>query len=499
MKSVIFKAMAGLVGGFIAWVVMEPSAPKSFSDKAFGAWSIEFILLLSVLIAGTVCFIAGLQKGSWKRAFIEAGIGIVLGAIGGMFGSSIGSSLASLVFPGFIQGAAPLPEAIAWRILGLTPIGLCLGAGIGAAGLSPTRLIQGAIGGLLGGATAAAAFDVVAMAAAPLILASEGARQGEVGGPSRALYACLLGLAIGLFVGIAERVMSQAFVRLHLGRNEGREFVVDRPRFVLGRSEMAGVPLYGDAAVAPNHAFIEKQGDAYILVDGGAPAGTMLDGQRIQHAPLHHGAWIGIGSFQLQFLLKKAQPAPAYAGPGPDQSQTQLGYPAANVQPMPFQPMPGQFVPGQPMPGQGYPTQGYPTQAVPQMPDPTQAPQAGQPQAGQPQPVPIGSQTVAQPAQGYSAGVLVLTVLDGPEAGKVYPLDRPVEIGREAADIRLASDGQASRRHAAAAPGPNGAILSDLGSTNGTFVNGQRVSSSPLNQGDMIKIGSTNFRVDRRQ
>ena len=38
--------------------------------------------------------------------------------------------------------------------------------------------------------------------------------------------------------------------------------------------------------------------------------------------------------------------------------------------------------------------------------------------------------------------------------------------------------------------------LEDLGSTNGTFVNGQKVAKSTLNHGDTIKVGRVEFRVN---
>jgi pSer/pThr/pTyr-binding forkhead associated (FHA) protein len=38
--------------------------------------------------------------------------------------------------------------------------------------------------------------------------------------------------------------------------------------------------------------------------------------------------------------------------------------------------------------------------------------------------------------------------------------------------------------------------LADLGSTNGTYVNGQRVLSATLKPGDLVRIGATTFRVE---
>lgn len=85
-----------------------------------------------------------------------------------------------------------------------------------------------------------------------------------------------------------------------------------------------------------------------------------------------------------------------------------------------------------------------------------------------------------------------LFVLDGPQSGRVFQLDGfPVVVGRrESCDIVLA-DNSISRRHARL-EFVNGAwLLTDLGSTNGTFVNGIRVNKKELEPGDAIKFGST--------
>jgi pSer/pThr/pTyr-binding forkhead associated (FHA) protein len=54
----------------------------------------------------------------------------------------------------------------------------------------------------------------------------------------------------------------------------------------------------------------------------------------------------------------------------------------------------------------------------------------------------------------------------------------------------------ASRRHASFALDAGGLTLTDLGSTNGTLVNGQKVSKASLKIGDIIQIGTTQFRVE---
>jgi len=83
--------------------------------------------------------------------------------------------------------------------------------------------------------------------------------------------------------------------------------------------------------------------------------------------------------------------------------------------------------------------------------------------------------------------------------GRTYPLSiGSTVIGRgDQANLRLPDVG-ISRRHARLDFDGAQVVLTDLGSTNGTMVNGQRVSAVALNPGDMIQIGTTTltFRVD---
>ncbi|KAB1151140.1 FhaA domain-containing protein [Micromonospora sp. DT46] len=83
--------------------------------------------------------------------------------------------------------------------------------------------------------------------------------------------------------------------------------------------------------------------------------------------------------------------------------------------------------------------------------------------------------------------------------GRTYPLQvGSTVIGRgDQANLRLPDVG-ISRRHARLDFDGGQVVLTDLGSTNGTMVNGQRVSAVALNPGDMIQLGTTTltFRVD---
>jgi hypothetical protein len=93
---------------------------------------------------------------------------------------------------------------------------------------------------------------------------------------------------------------------------------------------------------------------------------------------------------------------------------------------------------------------------------------------------------------------LILEIVEGPGAGEQVSLDGSVEAGREAG-LRL-DDRQASRRHARFSVQGGEVTVEDLGSTNGTYVNEQQISSArTLRPGDKVRLGLTVLELRTRQ
>ncbi len=83
-----------------------------------------------------------------------------------------------------------------------------------------------------------------------------------------------------------------------------------------------------------------------------------------------------------------------------------------------------------------------------------------------------------------------LVVLAGSNVGEMYNMQGTLVIGRgRDADIRIQGDG-ISRQHAKIRVANDGVQFEDLGSTNGSFVNGERAQTCPLQDGDKIQLGS---------
>src|SRR3954452_23962047 len=92
---------------------------------------------------------------------------------------------------------------------------------------------------------------------------------------------------------------------------------------------------------------------------------------------------------------------------------------------------------------------------------------------------------------------LILEIVEGAEAGRQVPVEAVVDIGREPSlPIHLDHDTQVSRRHARVSVQNGRAMVEDLGSTNGTYVNEQPIHSPRmLNPGDRIRVGLTIFEL----
>ena len=90
-------------------------------------------------------------------------------------------------------------------------------------------------------------------------------------------------------------------------------------------------------------------------------------------------------------------------------------------------------------------------------------------------------------------------VLQGPglATGETIEVARTTVVGRDRRNgIRLDDDEFASAQHARVERRPDGVWIEDLGSTNGTFVNGEPVTAQRLEPGDVVRVGQTELRLE---
>jgi hypothetical protein len=106
-----------------------------------------------------------------------------------------------------------------------------------------------------------------------------------------------------------------------------------------------------------------------------------------------------------------------------------------------------------------------------------------------------GLSEVREGARPPDRPLAVLSLLSGENMGSSYYLQsRKTGIGRSNENEVVLPDSRASRFHAEIERGPQGYILRDLGSTNGTVVGGRHVRERLLEDGDTIRMGDTEMR-----
>lgn len=87
----------------------------------------------------------------------------------------------------------------------------------------------------------------------------------------------------------------------------------------------------------------------------------------------------------------------------------------------------------------------------------------------------------------------VLRGVSGAAFGKTFPVYQQMVIGRQQdCEISIPSE-EISRRHASVKPTPDGLMVEDMGSSNGTYINGKRVQSGLLQPGEELRLDAIRF------
>ena len=266
------------------------------------------------------------------------------------------------------------------------------------------------------------------------------------------------GLKHGKFDVIAEAVAAPIISQL---RNE------EMQRYGLANNGYGAEAAYpaqqfgrAAAAVTPEPRYEQQQ--QYDQYDQGyqqAPASNGWEQQGYQPAP--QASWEQPQAAPMQQPMAASQPEFAAAPMAGAAAGAAAGYAAAQAAPQP--------------------------QAMPQ----AAQQQYAAPQAAANTVVFTGSPAdLQQPHQATGRARLIDTA-----ANRAYDLTSArVSLGRESRNTITIPDINVSRNHAEITLSPQGMwVITDLGSTNGTYVNGRAIASQPLNEGDHISVGTTDF------
>ncbi|PRH77691.1 ABC transporter ATP-binding protein [Streptomyces solincola] len=298
----------------------------------------------------------------------------------------------------------------------------------------------------------------------------------------------------------------------------GRTWALDPSRsYTLGRDPQGDVVI-DDARVSWRHATLTWNGRSWVVTDHGSTNGTYARGLRVQQADLAPGEPVHLGNATDGPRLTVAAGATAadtgaYAGTAAPQPQPpahgaqgawQQGaaQSAAPAQAAPAAAPAAQPVPAQPPAPSDRQSGQWQQPAAPQGRVPHQQPPAQAAPYGE-QPGPGGSGGPQGPGHGPGSpggGA------PGPAYGDRSPttfhqvaLGRVMRIGRALENELVVSDLQVSRHHAEFHATPDGRFeIRDLGSHNGTYVNGQPLAKSGtalIGAGDIVGVGHSTFRL----
>ncbi|MEV0243642.1 FHA domain-containing protein [Streptomyces sp. NPDC050674] len=256
--------------------------------------------------------------------------------------------------------------------------------------------------------------------------------------------------------------------------SNGRTWTLDPSRaYTLGRDPQGDV-VFDDARVSWRHATISFNGRGWVIEDHGSTNGTFVQGQRIHHLELGPGSAVNLGN--------------ATDGPRLNLSGSGAAASVATPQAQPQQ---------QPYAAQGA-NPGWAQQAPAQQP-PQQQPQQQAPQAGWQQPQQAAAHIPQQQGPGGVAGAPPVYGDRSPTTFHQFSLGRVMRIGRALENELVVSDLQVSRHHAEFHATPDGRMeIRDLGSHNGTYVNGQPIAkggSQLLGPADVVGVGHSTFRI----
>ncbi|MEE0971835.1 MAG: FHA domain-containing protein [Bifidobacterium ruminantium] len=283
---------------------------------------------------------------------------------------------------------------------------------------------------------------------------------------------------------------------------EGRNYQIDPNRITsIGRSVDCDVVLR-DPKVSHHHARLSYSHQGWMLEDLNSTNGLISQGIRVTTLNITSSVDVTLSSsttlhFELQpeqnrGILPPTPPTPpASHTSAPHTSETMKATPAPVS--LPPRPAPTPTVTPAPSPA----------------PSPTPAPSPAPTQP--PTPAPIINRTPTPDSTTLAARNNEQTMLAGkipdskrrasaPPKGKVKGFFDPSAtqsgiIGRSPNCVITINDVLASRRHCQVEATPNGILLTDLGSVNGTYVNGRRVAKVWLVEDDVVSIGNTDLIV----
>jgi ABC transport system ATP-binding/permease protein len=274
----------------------------------------------------------------------------------------------------------------------------------------------------------------------------------------------------------------------------------------IGRDPKSDI-VVADSRVSWRHGTLRAEGDGWLLADVGSTNGTFIGLQRIDRVLIASDCVVRLGNPDdgpiLRCMPQVPAAPPVSAGPLPlaeAANSPRLAEPPAPFEAAPlFEPAPP-FEPALPFEPAPSPEAPSPKAAAARAPAaPVRQAPAPAPQAPAPPPSAGSGGAAGIAGAGGAAGVVAPELLPSVDRRPTSRMPLPTKylrIGRTPDNDLVLPDLDVSRHHAELRHSATGTYeIVDLGSHNGTFVNGRRVSSAVIGEADIISIGRSTLRL----
>jgi hypothetical protein len=285
LQGWFYLGVAGTLGALLGWGLCE----HSFVDGGGRRWG-NIALLPFVIALQCVGFAVAesIVERSARKALIRGSLALPLGLVLA-FGFEIGANLifqiglamiASFGAQSYHNPAFWVVRGIAWAVFGAAG-----GIIYGILGQSSRQAGYGALGGCIGALIGGLIFD-------PISLVTHG------GAVSRGVGFALLGAATGIAIGLVESALKDRWLYVTAGPLAGKQFILYKPRTVIGSDQHTDIYLFKDSNIQPQHAVIEIAG---ARVQVRALGGVLVSGSPIKLQVLQSGNQLQIGRYAFRY------------------------------------------------------------------------------------------------------------------------------------------------------------------------------------------------------
>ena len=434
-RELAFKALAGVIGGAVGWVPVELSSHGHSLTEAPSAWSFAAGFISMALVAGMIGGMIVAAEGKSLEITAAAKRRFMRGFILCFLLAIPGNYCSDYIFTKILFAGgwgSGQPGSEVYLVIARVISWTFMGFIVGVGVGLATYSLRNILKGAIGGWVGG---FVGGLAFDPIGLLSQS------GLASRFIGFVVIGLAIGFFIGLVQELTKAAWLAVEAGRLKGRQFRLEGSTVMIGRAEENPVGLFGDPGVQPRHAVIERRADGYMLKNLAVQAGTFINGERIESAELHAGDVVRIGNYELSFHERAAvrsarMPLSSSASPTPAASSS-AAMSRPGISPTATAAASSHIVATQ-------------TSGTPRL---------------------VGS-------SGESFAVRAIAI---------------TQIGRALDNDIVVNDASVSRHHASIEARNGNFMVRDLGSQNGTWLHGERVTEAALDNGDTLKFGDAVF------